>query len=93
MLLYLHVDCSHPYVGDGFCDDWFNFEKCGYDGGDCCLSSMKNYFCAQCDCLQEDIPPYENCTFVNSIGDGICDDFANKRMCGYDHGLYSKKIL
>ena len=38
------------WVGDGFCDDINNNEKCNYDNGDCCGLSMKKNFCVQCIC-------------------------------------------
>ena len=28
-----------PEYGDGFCDERFNYLECGYDGGDCCVST------------------------------------------------------
>ena len=38
------------WVGDGFCDDINNIEKCDYDDGDCCGLSMKKNFCVKCIC-------------------------------------------
>ena len=38
------------WIGDNFCDDINNNEKCLYDDGDCCgLSAQKN-FCFKCTC-------------------------------------------
>ena len=38
------------WIGDNFCDDINNNEKCHYDDGDCCgLSAQKN-FCFKCTC-------------------------------------------
>ena len=62
ILLYFKVDwtlnvyfCKENggisyWVGDGFCDDINNIEKCDYDDGDCCGLSMKKNFCVQCIC-------------------------------------------
>jgi hypothetical protein len=34
--------CALPqYKGDGNCDDENNNKGCGYDGGDCCVTSVK----------------------------------------------------
>ena len=34
--------CGSPkYKGDGNCDDNNNHKGCGYDGGDCCVKSVK----------------------------------------------------
>jgi hypothetical protein len=34
--------CGSPqYKGDGNCDDNNNHKGCGYDGGDCCVASVK----------------------------------------------------
>ena len=34
--------CALPqYKGDGNCDDENNNKGCGYDGGDCCVASVK----------------------------------------------------
>ena len=69
-----------------FCDDWFNWKQCGFDGGDCCAADIKINYCTDCLCLDEKPVPFPDCTFGNSLGDGICDDFANVEKCGYDHG-------
>ena len=80
-------DCEHPFVGDGFCDDWFNWKKCGLDGEDCCAPDKKINYCTECFCLDETPDPFPSCIYRNSLGDDICDDFANTEMCGYDHGM------
>lgn len=50
--------CKFPnYKGDGNCDDENNNCGCGYDGGDCCVKSLKNggkvntKYCNECKCL------------------------------------------
>ncbi len=37
-------------VGDGFCDDMSNNEQCLFDGSDCCLDSIQDSFCTECQC-------------------------------------------
>ena len=37
-------------VGDGICDDSNNVEVCSFDGGDCCLSCIKDTWCQDCHC-------------------------------------------
>ena len=85
-ILFLDCTQSHPHIGDGFCDDWFNWEMCGFDGGDCCLLDKRVNYCTDCFCLQENKAPFPNCTFEKSLGDGICDDFANNEKCAFDQG-------
>ena len=56
------------WVGDGFCDDMNNNEKCVFQGiigpdpefgtllwdaGDCCGSETKTDFCTNCTCISE----------------------------------------
>ena len=38
------------WMGDTFCDDINNNEKCNYDDGDCCGFSMNYNFCIDCTC-------------------------------------------
>ena len=54
--------CS-PEVGDGYCDDQFNFEYCSFDGGDCCGSNVLMGNCTICECLEKGI-----CFFFISLG-------------------------
>ena len=56
------------WVGDGFCDDMNNNDKCVFQGiigpdpingtllwdaGDCCGSETKTDFCTDCTCISE----------------------------------------
>ena len=46
----LGIGGRSEWIGDDFCDDINNNEKCLYDDGDCCgLSAQKN-FCYECAC-------------------------------------------
>jgi len=57
------------FMNDGVCNDHFNEEAFGYDGGDCCAST-----CSQAGCgLDELATPFET---MNKIGDGYpsCKD-------------------
>ena len=48
--LILGIGGRSEWIGDDFCDDINNNEKCLYDDGDCCgLSAQKN-FCFKCTC-------------------------------------------
>jgi hypothetical protein len=40
----------NPLIGDGYCHDDINNQECGYDGGDCCLSSVNTDYCSNCSC-------------------------------------------
>ena len=42
------------WIGDGSCDDDYNIQECGYDGGDCCGSENVYDFCSLCKCIQID---------------------------------------
>ena len=39
------TDCHRTVVGDGYCDDFYNWEICDFDGGDCCLKNVNDLFC------------------------------------------------
>ena len=49
-VILLGIGGRSEWIGDDFCDDINNNEKCLYDDGDCCgLSAQKN-FCFKCTC-------------------------------------------
>merc|ERR1712151_824684 len=88
--------CGAPkYKGDGNCDDENNNSGCGYDGGDCCGSSVKTSYCQKCECLDPSYNSDSSCTgsceFPKYKGDGNCDDENNNCGCGYDGGDCCKK--
>ena len=81
-----------PRLGDGYCDDIFNWDVCDFDHGDCCPSliepkrtSVNTMFCEDCFCLQS-YPVQDSCYFADFVGNGICDDLANTQACSYDGG-------
>lgn len=44
--------CSKPeFIGDGYCDDITNTEKCDFDGGDCCVEQPNHRYCDNCTCI------------------------------------------
>jgi len=52
-------DCGSPqWFGDGWCDDENNNAACGWDGGDCCVSTnggpINETYCKVCQCLDPD---------------------------------------
>ena len=67
------LDCSViqlDYVGDDYCDDISNTDKCGWDGGDCCGNNVNYDYCEECDCLDP-----KNSYFNNGVKD---TDFGDK---------------
>ena len=70
---------THPFVGDGYCNDESNNIACNYDGGDCCGCVVKKY-CSDCACygLVRGKNPL--------VGNGICNDEVNTAKCHYDGG-------
>ncbi len=87
-------------VGDSFCDDDSNFPGCGFDGGDCCMSAIRDIFCTHCRChetglvhpielpvpevVQQKTCHISTVLFGVSIANGICNDILNIEECGYD---------
>ena len=57
------------WMGDTFCDDINNNEKCNYDDGDCCGFSMNYNFCIDCTCkCKLNLIRLLNCTsFLKSL--------------------------
>ena len=79
---------SNKYVGNGYCDDGLNIEKCEYDGGDCCGLCINTEYCTKCECLQ-DVGEYiynGRGPAAPFIGNGFCDDALNKIECNFDAG-------
>merc|ERR1712037_781544 len=76
--------CGQPaYKGDGNCDDENNNKACGYDGGDCCPTTVKGgvvkkTYCKTCKCLD---PASKACGAPSYKGDEN-----NNKACGYDGG-------
>jgi hypothetical protein len=80
------LDCDSPVIGDGYCDDRFNFGICNFDNGDCCGSNVNKLFCLNCFCFQETDIIEDTCQYTKDVQNGICDDFANTQECAYDKG-------
>jgi len=85
--------CGLPqYKGDGNCDDANNNKGCGYDGGDCCVASVKGgkvnkAYCKACKCIDpKNQGGKPTCALPQYRGDGNCDDENNNKGCGYDGG-------
>ena len=53
-------------IGDGFCDDSANSEKCSFDGGDCCLINVLRDFCVECDCHYQKFQTTETTKSISS---------------------------
>ena len=60
---------SHSTIGDNFCNDENNNEKCYWDGGDCCGETIKivdqhgNPTCSACAC------------HMHTWNDNTCEEF------------------
>ena len=83
------------FSGNGFCQAYANVEECRFDGGDCCECTCvdisgdawddQDYACR--DTTTECFDPFLTCPGdSNLIGDGVCDETINTRLCGYDGG-------
>ena len=57
----------HSNLGDGICDDNFNYLACNYDQGDCCFG-IKGLFCTYCECKDENT----NYPLITSTQAGEC---------------------
>ena len=77
-------------IGDGYCDDKYNTDKCNFDGGDCCQPELDSTYCTECICYQRladvQLDDSSNCDFKSYVANGICEDFANTPSCNYDGG-------
>merc|ERR1711981_1499236 len=88
--------------GDGNCDDNNNNCGCAYDGGDCCVKTLKGKpvskkYCKVCACLDPKGKQDANCKGAcgdgKYKGDGNCDDNNNNCGCAYDGGDCCAKTL
>ncbi len=72
--------------GNGICDEVFNNDECGYDGGDCCIEpSNCEDSCEGNGCLchetgQVHCSPVD-CGLTFFAGDGFCDGDMNREEC------------
>ena len=86
---FCDFNCNPARIGDGFCDDKYNTDKCNFDGGDCCQHDLDRSYCTECLCYQTlaDIEVQEDvCRYHTYVGNGFCEDFANTPECMYDGG-------
>ena len=51
-ICYDDLPCDAPIelIGNGFCDDETNNQRCEFDGGDCCGECIKMDYCLNCVC-------------------------------------------
>ena len=72
-------------IGDGLCQDKNNNGQCGFDGGDCCLSNVVTSFCTICECIENEvIQSFDPCPNHHKMGNGICDEENNNKLCLFD---------
>ena len=68
----LNSSCQYwDIVGDGYCDDEANIEKCGYDLNDCCQMENDRTLCSNCTCF---ITENEAETIQNEFQTEFCQD-------------------
>ena len=72
---------NEKLIGDGYCQDEINNERCNYDGGDCCGVCVVTDHCSECNCLGNDTG---HGVTNPLIGDGFCNDETNVPECNYD---------
>ena len=83
-ILIISKGCKYrQLVGDGYCNDEANKIQCGFDGGDCCYSNIRETYCSECKCLTGNDGEVINYSFV---GDGYCHDEFNNAEYNYDGG-------
>ena len=76
-----HQCAKSDWIGDDYCDDETNNEKCDYDGGDCCLEEILADYCSDCTChetgkQQELKYTIETTTRVRPTGDSSNFEFS-----------------
>ena len=91
-----YPDCIIEYayrrtwIGNGFCNQEYNTEACGWDGGDCLEANAANSPLSPRAAGDGD-DEYPDCQVQYAhrqkwIGNGYCNDFLNTPECGYDGG-------
>ena len=93
-------DAAPSYLGDGWCDPNNNTQGCGFDGGDCCMSTCDNgsYGCgymgfdcldpAACENSEEGCDQCAPGCFNSELGNGQCDPECYNPECSYDAQAY-----
>merc|ERR1712110_1158783 len=79
---------NDEWKGDGYCDDDNNNDACDYDGGDCCGNHVNTYYCTECECLDPDEQPEDNCEDIGKSwwcqrkkNQGKCNKWWVKQYC------------
>lgn len=81
-----HV-CRPQLIGDRVCHEPCNQEMTQFDGGDCCLPLIVNFYCSKCICHAKQKTHFSRfCLNEFMIGDGICDDGCNGENYNFDSG-------
>ena len=91
---------ANPFaLGNGYCNTLnntgYNTALCNWDGGDCCAATCESTDTQECgfsatnvsigfaNCRDPDVCIVAN---ISLVGNGGCDDAANKRSCDWDGG-------
>ena len=70
---------TNARVGNGFCNDDTNIDRCNFDDGDCCGTCVNSKYCSECECIGE------NSGITNAFLDNdICEDELNHGDCMFD---------
>jgi len=79
---------NDEWKGDGYCDDDNNNDACDYDGGDCCGNHVNTYYCTECECLDPDEQPEDDCEDIGKSwwcqrkkNQGKCNKWWVKTYC------------
>ena len=78
-------DCNYHRLGNNYCNDENNNEKCNWDGGDCCGNDRNTDFCSVCECFEPKGFEVPQCDW-KQMKDGICNDETNTEECNWDVG-------
>lgn len=79
------IFCHFEDIGNGQCNDECNLKAHGYDGFDCCLSTIHDYFCISCICHLNNKRHPAGCTYEMQT-DIYCDDVCSTQEFAFDNG-------
>ena len=77
-------NCSESSIGDGICNDICNNFSFDYDLFDCCLNKIRDDFCIDCICHEDDMVHKMNLCSFHRLGNERCEDECNSIMYDYD---------